>query len=52
MTIGGNDAGYVPMLFAAGLPRWTRSLPVLGRIMRGQLDGGARERRWPRSGTR
>ena len=43
ITIGGNDAGYVPMLYAAGLPRWTRSLPVLGRIVRGQLDGDARD---------
>ncbi|OPX07698.1 hydrolase [Mycobacterium sp. AT1] len=43
ITIGGNDAGYVPLLYAAGLPRWTRSLPVLGRIVRGQLDGGARD---------
>jgi lysophospholipase L1-like esterase len=43
ITIGGNDAGYVPLLYAAGLPRWTRSLPVLGRIMRGQLDGDARD---------
>jgi hypothetical protein len=25
VTIGGNDAGYVPLLFAAGLPRLARS---------------------------
>ena len=43
VTIGGNDAGYVPLLFAAGLPRWTRSVPVLGRMVRGQLDGDARD---------
>lgn len=43
LTIGGNDAGYVPLLYAAGLPRWTRSLPVLGRIVRDQLDGTARD---------
>lgn len=43
ITIGGNDAGYVPLLYAACLPRWTRSLPVLGRIVRGQLDGDARD---------
>ena len=30
ITIGGNDVGYVPLLFAAGLPRFTRSLPLLG----------------------
>jgi lysophospholipase L1-like esterase len=30
VTIGGNDVGYVPLLFAAGLPRVLRALPVLG----------------------
>ena len=30
VTIGGNDAGYVPLLMAAGLPRLARSLPLLG----------------------
>lgn len=43
VTIGGNDAGYVPMIFAAGLPRWTRSLPLLGGIVRRQLDVEARD---------
>lgn len=43
ITIGGNDAGYVPLLYAAGLPRWMRSLPVLGRILRDQLDADARD---------
>lgn len=43
VTIGGNDAGYFAMLFAAGLPRWTRSVPVLGPALRGQLDIGARD---------
>ena len=43
VTIGGNDVGYVPLLYAAGLPRWTRSLPVLGRILRQQLDDAARD---------
>jgi lysophospholipase L1-like esterase len=42
ITIGGNDVGYVPMLFAAALPRWVRSLPLLGPIVRGQLDVDAR----------
>jgi lysophospholipase L1-like esterase len=42
VTIGGNDVGYVPLLFAAGLPRWVRSVPVLGGIVRGQLDVDAR----------
>lgn len=43
VTIGGNDVGYVSMLFAAGLPRWTRSVPVLGRLVRRQLDPDARD---------
>jgi hypothetical protein len=30
VTIGGNDAGHEPPLFAAGLPRLARSLPLLG----------------------
>lgn len=29
ITVGGNDVGYVPMLMAAGLPGWLRSLPPL-----------------------
>jgi lysophospholipase L1-like esterase len=44
VTIGGNDAGYVPLLFAAGLPRLARSLPVLGSRLRDQLDPDARDR--------
>ena len=43
VTIGGNDAGYVPFLVAAGLPGWVRSVPVLGKAVRGQLDVAARE---------
>jgi lysophospholipase L1-like esterase len=43
VTIGGNDAGYVPMLYAAGLPRLLRSLPVLGPRLRDQLDPAARD---------
>lgn len=42
VTIGGNDAGYVPMLFAAGLPRWTHSIPLLGSRLRDLLDPSAR----------
>src|SRR5258707_7088636 len=42
VTIGGNDAGYVPMLIAAGLPRFVQALPAVGRAVREQLD---RERR-------
>lgn len=43
VTIGGNDVGYVPMLFAAGLPRLTRSIPVLGARLRTLLDAATRE---------
>ena len=42
VTIGGNDAGYLPFLFAAGLPRWARSVPVIGARARRQLDVAAR----------
>jgi lysophospholipase L1-like esterase len=45
VTIGGNDVGYVQFLFAAGLPRLARSLPLLGRLLRGPLDPAARD--WP-----
>ncbi len=44
ITIGGNDVGYVPLLFAAGLPRFTRSLPLLDGRLRDQLDPLARDR--------
>jgi lysophospholipase L1-like esterase len=43
VTIGGNDAGYVPLLMAAALPRFTRSLPLLGPRLRDLLDPDARE---------
>lgn len=44
VTIGGNDVGYVPLLFAASLPRWTRSVPLLGGRIRDLLDPAARDR--------
>ncbi|MBJ7340242.1 MAG: SGNH/GDSL hydrolase family protein [Mycolicibacterium sp.] len=44
VTIGGNDVGYIPLLFAAGLPGWTRSLPVIGRRLRDMVDPTARDR--------
>jgi lysophospholipase L1-like esterase len=44
VTIGGNDAGYVPLLMAAGLPRLARSLPLLGSRLREQLDPTLRDR--------
>lgn len=43
ITIGGNDVGYVPLLFAACLPRVLRSVPVLGPAVRGLLDVDARD---------
>jgi lysophospholipase L1-like esterase len=43
VTIGGNDVGYVQLLFAAGLPRWVRAVPVLGAMVRAQLDPAARD---------
>ena len=44
VTIGGNDVGYVPLLFAAGLPRLARSLPLIGGRLREKLDPTARDR--------
>jgi lysophospholipase L1-like esterase len=44
VTIGGNDVGYVPLLMAAGLPRFVRSMPLLGGVVRGMLDPTARDR--------
>jgi lysophospholipase L1-like esterase len=44
VTIGGNDVGYVPLLFAACLPRVARRLPLLGGRRRGLLDHDARDR--------
>ena len=43
VTIGGNDVGYVPMLFAAGLPRTARAVPFLGAKLRDMLDPAARQ---------
>lgn len=42
VTIGGNDVGYVQLLFAAGVPRLARKVPLLGRALRAQLDPAAR----------
>jgi lysophospholipase L1-like esterase len=44
VTIGGNDAGYVTLLFAAAVPRIVRSLPLIGRALRTQLDPNERDR--------
>jgi lysophospholipase L1-like esterase len=44
VTIGGNDAGYVPLLMAAGLPRMVRSVPLVGGVVRGMVDPTARDR--------
>lgn len=43
VTIGGNDAGYFAFLFAACLPRFLRSVPLLGGALRGRLDVEARD---------
>ncbi|BBX10199.1 hydrolase [Mycolicibacterium aichiense] len=42
VTIGGNDVGYVPLLFAATLPPVLRRLPVLGARLDELLDPAAR----------
>jgi lysophospholipase L1-like esterase len=44
VTIGGNDVGYVPLLFAATAPPLLRALPVIGDALRELLDPAARER--------
>jgi lysophospholipase L1-like esterase len=44
VTIGGNDVGYVQLLYAAGLPRFVRTLPLLGALLTDQLDAAARDR--------
>ncbi len=44
VTIGGNDAGYVTLLFAAAVPRIVRSLPLIGRALRAQLDPTTHDR--------
>ena len=45
VTIGGNDAAYMPVLLAAGLPRFVQSLPAVGHVFRDILDPEARDRR-------
>jgi len=42
VTIGGNDVGYVPLLFAATLPPMLRNMPLLGGRLRELLDPAAR----------
>lgn len=44
VTVGGNDAGYVPLLFAATVPSLIRMLPVLGGAIGDLLDPAARDR--------
>ena len=51
VTIGGNDAGYFALLYAAGLPRWTRSVPLVGGMLRQQLDVDARDAALARVGN-
>ncbi|WP_199189727.1 SGNH/GDSL hydrolase family protein [Mycobacterium sp. ENV421] len=42
VTIGGNDVGYVPLLFAATLPPVLHKLPALGARLHELLDPAAR----------
>ena len=51
VTIGGNDVGYVPLLFAATAPPLLRALPVIGNALRELLDPAARERALADVGT-
>ncbi len=51
VTIGGNDAGYVPLLFAATMPSVLRKLPVLGGALRELLDPAARDEALDRVGA-
>lgn len=44
VTIGGNDVGYVPLLFAATLPPVLRGLPLIGPAMHDLMDPAARDR--------
>ncbi|SEH50449.1 GDSL-like Lipase/Acylhydrolase family protein [Mycolicibacterium rutilum] len=43
ITIGGNDVGYVPMLAVAGLPHMLRAVPLIGGLLRAQVDRSARD---------
>lgn len=43
VTIGGNDVGYVPLLFAGSLPARVRRLPGIGSAVKDLLDAGARD---------
>ena len=43
ISIGGNDIGYVPGLFAATTPALLRALPVVGGRLRDVLDPKLRE---------
>jgi len=61
VTIGGNYAGYVPLLVAAGLPRLVRFIPLLVWVVRRGWtrdrdrhcrDGGVTERGRPHGAAR
>ncbi|TGD89075.1 SGNH/GDSL hydrolase family protein [Mycolicibacterium sp. CH28] len=51
ITIGGNDAGYVPLLFAATVPAVLGKLPVLGGALRELLNPTARDAALDRVGA-
>lgn len=44
VTIGGNDVGYVPLLMASALPRWTWRIPLLAGRISELLDRDSRDR--------
>lgn len=43
VTIGGNDVGYVPLLFAATLPSFVRMLPPISGPVRDLFDRAKRD---------
>lgn len=51
VTIGGNDVGYVPYLYTAGLPGFATSLPLVGARLRDALDPVARDEALERVGA-
>lgn len=51
ISIGGNDVGCVPILFAATLPDSVRRLPAVGPKLRDTLDPAAIERALDRVAT-
>jgi lysophospholipase L1-like esterase len=44
VTIGGNDVGYNQLLTVAALPKFVRSVPLLGNVICELMDPAARDR--------